>query len=223
MIPYKIENDVAVLRMDDGKLNVVNPTFVKAMNDALDKAETDKAKALVLEGRDTVFSAGFDLKEFAKGQDHARAQVKGGFAMLVRMLDFPRPVVAACNGHGIGMGIFLLMVCDYRVGGDGPYKYSMPESRIGMDLGDLLIALAKSRISPKYFTRMAVLSEDLAVQTALDAGVLDEVVDPQSVQNRAMDIATGLATMPVVFGKNKREIKATELTEMRAVLKNMGA
>jgi enoyl-CoA hydratase len=208
--------------MDDGKLNVVNPTFTKAMNDALDKAEADKAKAVVLQGRDKVFSAGFDLKEFAKGQDQARAQVRDGFSMLIRMLDFPRPLVAACKGHGIGMGIFLLMVCDYRVGAEGPYKYSMPESRIGMDLGDLLIALAKSRISPKYLTRMAVLSEDLDVQTALDAGVLDEIVDAETVQARAMDIATGLASMPVVFGKNKREIKATELDTMRAALKVLG-
>jgi enoyl-CoA hydratase len=208
--------------MDDGKLNVVNPTFTKAMNDALDKAEADKAKAVVLQGRDKVFSAGFDLKEFAKGQDQARAQVRDGFSMLIRMLDFPRPLVAACKGHGIGMGIFLLMVCDYRVGAEGPYKYSMPESRIGMDLGDLLIALAKSRISPKYLTRMAVLSEDLDVQTALDAGVLDEIVDDETVQSRAMDIATGLASMPVVFGKNKREIKATELATMRAALKVLG-
>jgi enoyl-CoA hydratase len=222
MISYTLENDVAVLTMDDGKLNVVNPTFTKAMNDALDKAEADKAKAVVLQGRDKVFSAGFDLKEFAKGQDQARAQVRDGFSMLIRMLDFPRPLVAACKGHGIGMGIFLLMVCDYRVGAEGPYKYSMPESRIGMDLGDLLIALAKSRISPKYLTRMAVLSEDLDVQTALDAGVLDEIVDAETVQARAMDIATGLASMPVVFGKNKREIKATELDTMRAALKVLG-
>ena len=222
MISYTLENDVAVLTMDDGKLNVVNPTFTKAMNDALDKAEADKAKAVVLQGRDKVFSAGFDLKEFAKGQDQARAQVRDGFSMLIRMLDFPRPLVAACKGHGIGMGIFLLMVCDYRVGAEGPYKYSMPESRIGMDLGDLLIALAKSRISPKYLTRMAVLSEDLDVQTALDAGVLDEIVDDETVQSRAMDIATGLASMPVVFGKNKREIKATELATMRAALKVLG-
>lgn len=222
MISYTVENDVAVLRMDDGKLNVVNPTFIKAMNDALDQAEADKAKVLVLEGRDTVFSAGFDLKEFAKGQDQARAQVRDGFAMLIRMLDFPRPFVAACKGHGIGMGIFLLMVCDYRVGAEGPYKYSMPESRIGMDLGHLLIALAKSRISPKYLTRMAVLSEDLDVQTAMDAGVLDEIVDAQIVQSRAIEIATGLAAMPSAFGKNKREIKATELDNMRAALKVLG-
>lgn len=222
MISYTVKNDVAVLRMDDGKLNVVNPSFIKAMNDALDKAEADKVKALVLQGREEVFSAGFDLKEFAKGQDQARAQVQSGFAMLIRMLDFPRPFVAACKGHGIGMGIFLLMVCDYRVGAEGPYKYSMPESRIGMDLGDLLIALAKSRISPKYLTRMAVLSEDLDTQTAMEAGVLDEIVEAQAVENRAMEIATGLTAMPVVFGKNKREIKATELETMRAALKVMG-
>lgn len=218
MITYEVKNDIAILTMDDGKLNVVNPTFVVSMNDALDKAEADKVKAIVLAGRDKVFSAGFDLKEFQKGQDAARAQVSAGFAMLIRMLSFPRPVIAACKGHGIGMGIFLLMVCDYRVGAEGKFKYSMPESRIGMDLGDLLISLAKSRISPKYLTRMTVLSEDLDVPTALDAGVLDEVVEAGDVDGRAMEIAEGLATMPTVFGKNKREIKATEIAGMKAAL-----
>lgn len=141
--------------------------------------------------------------------------------MLIRILDFPRPIVAACKGHGIGMGIFLLMVCDYRVGAEGAYKYSMPESRIGMDLGELLIALAKSRISPKYLTRMAVLSEDLDAQTAVDAGVLDEIVDAPEVQSRAMEIATGLATMPVAFGKNKRD-QGHRVEQYESCIKGIG-
>ncbi|MBU2982271.1 crotonase/enoyl-CoA hydratase family protein [Lentibacter algarum] len=223
MISYELHNDIATLSMDDGKLNVVNPTFIAAMNEALDKAEADKAKAVVLMGRDQVYSAGFDLKEFAKGQEATLAQVKGGFELLTRLLSFSRPVVAGCTGHGIGLGIFLLLVCDYRVGAQGAFKYSMPESRIGLDLGALLIALAKSRINPKHLTRMAVLSEDIDVATALEAGVLDEVVDAADVPTRAAEVATGLASMPVVFGKNKREIKAAELAEMRAFLAGMTA
>jgi enoyl-CoA hydratase len=222
MITYEVENGIATLTMDDGKLNVVNPAFIQSMNDALDKAEADNVKAVMLAGRDNVFSAGFDLKEFQKGQDAARHQVREGFAMLIRLLSFPRPIVAACKGHGIGMGIFLLMVCDYRVGSKGDYKYSMPESRIGMDLGELLIALAKSRISPKYLTRMAVLSEDLDVQTAMDAGVLDEIVEADAVHDRALELATGFSTMPVVFAKNKQEIKATEIEGMKAALQTLG-
>lgn len=53
--------------LEDGKRNVVGPAFVVAMNDCLDRADADKAKAIVLEGRAGTFSAGFDLKEFQKG------------------------------------------------------------------------------------------------------------------------------------------------------------
>lgn len=220
---YTFENDIAAITMDDGRMNVVNPTFVAQMNAALDRAEQDQAKAVVLNGREGVFSAGFDLKEFQKGPEAARAQVLAGFGLLIRLLNFPRPVIAACTGHGIGMGVFLLMVSDYRIGIEGDYKYSMPESRIGLDLGALLIALAKSRISPKYLTRMAVLSEDLGVTAAMDAGVLDEVVAPDALRSRAQQIAAQLSTMPPIFTANKREIKSAEITAMRAALAAMQA
>lgn len=219
MITCEMQNDIAVVKMDDGKLNVVNPAFIKAMHAALDEAEAREAKAVVLCGRPSVFSAGFDLKEFEKGPEQTKAQVQEGFAMLTRMLAFPRPMIAACTGHGIGMGIFLLMVSDYRVGGEGAFKYSMPESRIGMQLGDLLISLAKSRISPKYLTRMAVLSEDIDVATACEAGVLDEVLATEAVMPRAMELAERFGSIPQVFAQNKRDIKADELARMNAALK----
>lgn len=218
VIEYNLQDSIAFITMDDGRMNVVNPTFVTHMNAALDRAEQDEAHAVILKGREGVFSAGFDLKEFQKGPEAAQAQVHAGFDMLIRMLNFPRPMIAACTGHGIGMGIFLLMVSDYRVGVEGKFKYSMPESRIGMDLGELLITLAKSRISPKYFTRMAVLSEDLDVADATAAGVLDEIVAVEKVYERALEVAAHLSTMPPKFTKNKREIKAPEVAAMRAAL-----
>lgn len=221
MITTRIENDIAILEMDDGKLNVVNPAFIQSMNAALDAAEEAKAKAIVLAGRDKVFSAGFDLKEFAKGAEATRAQVMGGFELLMRLMGYPRPVIAACTGHGIGMGAFLLMVCDYRVGAEGPYRYSMPESRIGLDLGAFLIAIAKSRITPKYLTRMAVLSQEMDVENAREAGMLDEITAADKVMEQATAHAQAFAAMPMVFQKNKREIKAAELADMQSALQAM--
>lgn len=221
MITTRIENDIAILQMDDSKLNVVNPAFIQSMNTAFDEAEAVKAKAIVLAGRDKVFSAGFDLKEFAKGAEATRAQVLGGFELLMRLMSFPRPVIAACKGHGIGMGAFFLMVCDYRVGAEGPYRYSMPESRIGLDLGPFLIAIAKSRITPKYMTRMAVLSQEMDVENAREAGLLDEVVPADAVMAQATAHAQAFAEMPMVFQKNKREIKAVEMADMRSALQAM--
>ena len=75
--------------IDDGKRNVVGPAFVEAMNNCLDRAEPDKAKVVVLEGRAGTFSAGFDLKEFQKGPEAAFSLVCSGFEMLLRLFEFP--------------------------------------------------------------------------------------------------------------------------------------
>ncbi|QUJ78152.1 crotonase/enoyl-CoA hydratase family protein [Sulfitobacter albidus] len=221
MIFVEIQDNIAFVQMDDAKLNVVNPAFIQGMNAALDEADAAKAKAVVLAGRGGVFSAGFDLREFSKGADATRAQVLGGFDLLLRLMAHPRPTIAACTGHGIGMGAFLLMVCDYRVGAEGDFKFSMPESRIGLDLGAFLIAIAQSRITPKYLTRMAVLSEELDIAQAREAGLLDETGAADTVVELAMAHAKTFAAMPAVFSKNKREIKATTLAHMRDALADL--
>lgn len=61
---YELRNNVATIGFDDGKANVVSHDFVDKMNASLDRAEADGAGAVILEGRDGFFSAGFDLEEF---------------------------------------------------------------------------------------------------------------------------------------------------------------
>ena len=75
---YSVDNDVALLACDDGKANAVGHQFLDTINEALDKAEAE-AQAVVLTGRDGVFSAGFDLKEIQQGPDAAAKLVLAGF------------------------------------------------------------------------------------------------------------------------------------------------
>ena len=89
-----IENDVALIRMDDGKANAINFEMLTALNAALDKAEKE-AKAIVLAGRDGRFSGGFDLKAFASlGADGVYKLLDGGAELLLRLYGGPLPVVA---------------------------------------------------------------------------------------------------------------------------------
>ncbi len=221
MISYSLEDGITILGIDDGKRNAVGPAFVAAMNHCLDRADVDKAKAIVLEGRTGTFSAGFDLKEFQKGPEAAFSLVCSGFEMLLRLFEFPRPIVTVCSGHGIGMGAFLLMVSDFRICAAGEFKFSLPESRLGMNLGPFLIALAQSRITPGYMTRVAILSEELDPDMACKAGILDEVVPQEEVRARALELARGLATMPSVFGKNKIAARAAPTQQMRDFLASL--
>ena len=97
--------------MDDGKVNVLGPDMQAAINDALDRAEKDSAKAVVLAGNERVFSGGFDLAVFQSGDAKAAlGMLAGGFELSLRCLTFPAPVIMAATGSAIAMGSFLLLV-----------------------------------------------------------------------------------------------------------------
>ncbi len=221
MFDYQLDGTIATITMNDGKANAVSSSFLEGMNAALDRVEADKAGALILTGREGMFSAGFDLKELQTGADAQRALIKGGFELLVRLYEFKKPVLAACDGHAIGMGAFLLMACDTRVGTQGGHKFSLPETAIGMDLNALLVAIAKAHITKRFLTRVAIQSENLGPDVAVEAGLLDLVVEPAALMATTKGFATQLAQLPGAYGRNKTHVRAETLAEMRAYLEQI--
>jgi enoyl-CoA hydratase len=219
---YAVQNGVAVLTMDDGKANAVGHTLIDDINAALDRAETDGAQAVLLCGREGMFSAGFDLKEFAKGIEAGLAMVLKGLKLAIRLYSLPLPLVAACTGHGIAMGAFLLLCCDSRVGARGDYKITLPETRISMDIPTILMTLTLSRLNPSYITRAAVQSEIFTPDEAVAAGFLDEVVQSDPVLERALAIAVELGQMPQKnYAANKLFARDIPLASMRSELEKM--
>jgi len=96
-----------MITFDDGKANVFSLAMSQTIEKLLDEVSEDKG-ALLLIGRPGMFSAGFDLKVMSSGDGEAvQEMVKGGFKLLRRIYSFPRPVVAACSGHGIALGAFV--------------------------------------------------------------------------------------------------------------------
>jgi enoyl-CoA hydratase len=116
-VNYELNESVATITLDDGKVNVLGPDMQAAINEALDRAEKDESKAVVLAGNQRVFSGGFDLAVFRSGDAQAAlAMLAGGFELAVRCLTFPKPVIMAATGPAIAMGSFLLLSGDHRVG-----------------------------------------------------------------------------------------------------------
>ncbi|MCX2980915.1 crotonase/enoyl-CoA hydratase family protein [Halieaceae bacterium IMCC14734] len=217
---YEVTNNIATLTMDDGKANAFGPALIAAFNEALDRAEREKVGAVIVRGRDGMFSAGFDLGEFKKGAEAGTAMANAGFELLLRLYSFPLPLVAACTGHGIALGAFVIMTCDMRIGCQGKFKLSLPETAIGMELPPLLMGLAESRIPPNFLTRVALNSENFDPDQAVSAGLLDETVSADELTARSTDAAEKLAQLPQAqFAKNKLAIRAVALQCMRDGLK----
>jgi enoyl-CoA hydratase len=212
-----IANDIAVIRMDDGKANAINFAMLDALNAALDQAEAE-AKAIVLAGREGRFSGGFDLKAFATlGADGVYKLLDGGAELLLRLYGGPLPVVAACTGHAIAMGTFILMACDTRIGTAGDFKIGANETQTGMNLPVFAIELARARLSPQHLTHAMVQAHIYDSAGAVEAGYLDSLVTADQLETEAMAVAAQLAALPTdAYAWNKRAMRKPTLDRIRA-------
>ena len=215
----EIQNDIAFIRMDDGKANAINFEMVAALNAALDKAEAE-AKAVVLAGRDGRFSGGFDLNAFASlGADGVYKLLDAGAELLLRLYGGPLPVVAACTGHAIAMGVFILNACDTRVGVNGEYKIGANEAITGMNLPIFAMELARDRMNPAHLTRAMVQGFIYDPKGAVEAGYLDMLADADKVEATALAVASQLAQLPgKAYAWNKKAVRKATIDRIRASL-----
>lgn len=194
---YAVHEAVATITLDDGKVNALSPAMQEAVNAALDQAETDIAagtvKAVVLAGNERVFSAGFDLSVFASGDANAgHGMLSGGFALAIRTLTFPAPVVMAATGPAIAMGSFLLLSGDHRVGSERS-RCQANEVAIGMTLPLSALEIMRARLTAPAFSRAVSVAAVFAGDAAIAGGWLDEIVERAAVLARAQEVAAEYA------------------------------
>src|SRR5258705_6263965 len=108
-VSYELTESVATITLDDGRVNVLGPVMQSEINGALDRAEKDSAKAVVIAGNQRVFSGGFDLGVLPSGDPKAAlGMLGGGFELSVPWLTVPGTAIMAATGPGPAIGSVLL-------------------------------------------------------------------------------------------------------------------
>ena len=215
LVTVSLQDSVATIAMDDGKVNVLSTAMLGELDAALDRAQADRA-VVVLTGRSGVFSAGFDLATLQGGGPDALAMLRGGFDLAHRLLSFPEPVVAACPGHAIAMGLFLLLSCDHRIGASGTYRYTANEVAIGLTIPYAAVEICRLRINPGALRRALVLAETFDPDGAVVAGILDEVVAGDRVADTAAAVAARCATLDLTaYAATKERLLGETLGAVR--------
>lgn len=198
------------------RLTIHNP----AKRNALDHAILDAIAAtvstltdvrcLLLTAEGPVFSAGYDIGGLPRDEFAHRAEslVAHPFHDAVDALDaFPYPAVAALNGHTIGGGLELALTCDLRLAAVSA-KLGMPPAKLGLvyshtGLRKFIDAIGVPRTRHLFFT-----ARNISAATALEWGMVNEVVPDAELAERAVAYAAAIAAnAPLSLSGNKRVIR----------------
>ena len=224
LVTYRRNESIAVITMDDGKVNALGPAMQQALNEALDNADHDDVGAVIIAGNHRVFSAGFDLKILRAGEMRPAIDMfRGGFELAYRLLSYPKPVVMACTGPAIAMGSFLLCSGDHRIAAPG-YNIRANEVAIGIVLPYAASAIMKLRLTPSACQQAAGLSKTFFGETALAAGFIDEIDPPEMVLSRDEEAALEFTKLDLgAHAASKLRARADALTELRAGIDGLPA
>ncbi|QJD59620.1 crotonase/enoyl-CoA hydratase family protein [Pseudomonas sp. gcc21] len=222
-LTLSIKKGVAEITLDDGKANALSLAMLEALLKALDEAAAADC-AVLISGRPGIFSGGYDRKLIDAGGPECDAMRAAGDRLTMAMLDFPAPLVIASTGHTMAKAAFMLLLADYRIGIDGPFKTGLNEVAIGMTMPDAAMPQARARLNPGWLSRCALQSEILTPQQAVQAGFYDELVSAEQLLDRAREKVQSLARLDrKAYRETRRLMNEPLRKELAGALKGRNA
>jgi enoyl-CoA hydratase len=211
MIERSEHEGILTLRLAHGKVSAIDVELLDALLRELGAAQ--EARALVLTGTGTIFSAGVDLFRLTKdGADYVRRFLPLLSRALRALFTFPGPVVAAANGHAIAGGCVLVLAADVRLMAEGQGRIGVPELLVGVPFPTVALEVVRFAVPRDKVQSLIYTGRTLLPQDALNAGLVDEVVAPDQLLARAQEVARQLALVPPpVFRTTKEAVRAEAL------------
>lgn len=188
---------VAVVTMTTNKVNAQNRAFFADLHEAFDRLEAEHPDApVVLTGQAGRFSAGLDLGEhfpvFAGPAEGVRDWFAEYRATNMRLFTYPRPTVAAVNGHAFAGGLITSAVCDRRIAVDTGARFALNEVPIGIPMPAVYVRMLTYAWGERTAARASLFGETYDQDQALDLGMFDELLPADQVLDRAVAIADSI-------------------------------
>ena len=205
---------VAVVTLDNPKVNALSGALLRELADAAEDLRADPPGAVVVTGGDRIFAAGAEISEFRSAESPAevitRAEAELLGQLFLRALnavaDIPRATIAAISGFALGGGCELALACDFRIASEKA-KLGQPEILLGIIPGGGGTQRLARLVGPARAKDLIFTGRQVRADEALAIGLVDEVVAPEAVLDRALERAGQLAAGAVVAqGLAKRAI-----------------
>lgn len=186
-----------MLRMEHGKVNALDVELFEALNQELDSLETSDCRAVILTGTGKAFSAGVDLFRILNGgEEYLHRFLPLLSAGLERLFLFPKPVVAAVNGHALAGGCILACACDYRIMARGTGTIGVTELRVGVPFPATALEILLFAAAPQSAQDTIYSGRPFSPEEGLVRGLIDEIAAPEALLDRACEVAANYGQVP---------------------------
>src|SRR5215813_9855417 len=212
MIELSQHEGILTLRLTHGKASALDVELLDALLRELDGVG-EEVRALILTGTGSIFSAGVDLFRLTRdGADYIRHFLPLLSRFLRTLFAFPRPVVAAVNGHAIAGGCVIALAADARLMAEGDGRIGLPELLVGVPFPAAALEVVRFAVPGERLQSLIYTGRTLSPREALGAGLVDEVVTPDALAARAQEVARQLALIPPpVYRLTKQSLRAEAL------------
>jgi enoyl-CoA hydratase len=208
--------DIAILRLAHGKANAMSVEFCRMLTAHLADLRTAPVRAVIVTGSGRMFSAGVDLPRLIDGGvPYIREFVPVLSEMLAAVFAYPKPVVAAINGHAIAGGCVLACAADRRLMGRDAGRIGVTELLVGVPFPAAALEVMRHAVAPQYFEQAIFGGATFVPDEALPRGLIDEIVPPKQLQGRALSAAMALAALPPeVFALSKQQTRQASIERL---------
>lgn len=209
MIELTQRGGVAILRMVHGKANALDTELCEAIAGHFQALRAAPTQAVVLIGQGRMFSAGVDLVRLSRG---GAAYVREFLPALHRLYEtvffFPKPVVAAVNGHAIAGGCVLQCCADRRIAARDGGRIGVTELLVGVPFPPMAFEVMRFATPPAFLAEVVMSGATYPPDVALARRLVDEMVEPEALLDRAVAAAEALAALsPPAFAMSKQQIR----------------
>lgn len=194
MVEQEELDGIALVRLAHGKVNALDLELVDAIIETCGELARSSHRAVVLTGAGPAFSAGVDLRRFTTaGDDYLTTFLAVLDTVFEALFTLPQPVVAAVNGHAIAGGCVLACACDRRIMANASGQIGVPELLVGVPFPTAALEVMRHTVGTPRLRDLVVSGVTLSAAMAQDAGLVDEVVNPDDVVDRALAVADELS------------------------------
>jgi enoyl-CoA hydratase/carnithine racemase len=209
MIDTKISDGIALVTLRYGKVNALDTEFCESLAGRFNELRAAEAKAVVLTGRGTAFSAGVDLIRLSEGgDDYIRKFLPSLHKLYESVFFHPKPVVAAINGHAIAGGCLLAACADRRIMARGSGRIGVTELQVGLPFPALAFEILRATVPARYLAEVTYSGATYEPDAALTRGWIDEIAEPADLLEDASAVAQELGALSsAAFAQTKAQIR----------------